>query len=343
MTRQVVLAIAALLAVVVQAQAQVNELRHVPRSLADQDRLRLFEIYTPLAFRRARLYADAERYNSDCPRRAANSGCASRRAELDARRDTFNADADDYNARALSLLEDRVDSLRAGLASDVRAIENLRLHRTAAEFEDWTTFALDADERKWQQLDAALRDTVQAIALGTLEGVAEKLATNLLAPKLIYVKTAQATIRKLKAAGISDPALSSAILSLSSNDARIRRRMAHTVIRRLGELKSAWLLSDAGPDRESAQWQAGAAAIGLIGPTPQLQVIGRLTLQGVRVLFYSGAVHVDKAIAEYKVATLSEMTDRQLQDLNRLIARMNETGKRLHAARAELEADGASR
>ena len=343
MTRQVVLSIAALLAVAVQAQAGVNELRPVSRSLAAQDRLQLLEIYTPLAVRRARLLADAERYNSECAGQTANPGCAGRWAALEARRKAFNAEADDYNALALSRLADRVESLRADLDSDVRAIENLRVHRTAAEFEQWTKFALDADERKWQQIDGALRDSAQAIALGALEGLAEKLAKNLLAPKLIYVRTAQDAIRRLKTAGISDPALSSAILSLSSNDARIRRRTAHTVIRRLTELKSVWLLSDAGPDKESAQWQAGAAAIGLIAPTPQLQVIGRLTLQGVRVFFYSTAVHVDKAIAEYKVAKLSEMTDRQLQDLNRLIARMNETGKLLHAARAELAADSASR
>ena len=89
-------------------------------------------------------------------------------------------------------------------------------------------------------------------------------------------------------------------------------------------------------DSESAKWKAGSAILGLFVPDARVQLLGKLTLQEVRIVFYTSYANVARRISLAQIDQLTNLSENQLIALKVLGGRIEADVRRLNLTQTDL-------
>lgn len=306
--------------------AQMQLLRPIPDSIAAADkselsaeRSRLIEEASTLCSTYANLKSRCEtttEAGSTLP-----ADCAQSLADFRTSLSSHNAAATQYNDAVVAALRQRIKVLSAAVRQDQQAIRNLGIHRDAAEFDAWSLWLTAADEERQRQAEEAFREAAKDAVMSKIEqafriGVDKAAALD--------PQSAQNLIDRLRGAGVGDPYFLEAIEKFGAvTNKQEKAKAGMELLEQLKKAKTIWDLHDLGPDQESATWKVGAALLELFIPDPELQLIGKLTLDEVRATFYTvNEAAFDFPVFLSQINRLQQLTDQHLNILRMLSARL---------------------
>ena len=319
---------------------QIPSLVQVPMSLPSDVRAHLSDTRSGLSGTYDALNTDVNAFEATCGHVAAGSPedvkCQAPYTALEARRSDYISKATAYNTEVRTDLEARVAALHAVIKRDQQAIRNLGVAKTAGEYDSWVDLSSDAEKERDEQCKEALReagkDVLEAAVMNALEHGLDKIGS-LNPPK------ANALITRLRNAGISNTYIETMLRKIAYTPGKPdKMRDAKELIHYLEQSKDVWNLDDLTNASDSKKWEAGADVLGLFVQDKRLELIGKLTLQEVRVSFYSVNNNIVRRLAIDEVDDLTRLNELQLQDLKILSAKLESDVKTLRQAKSDLAA-----
>jgi hypothetical protein len=306
--------------------AQMRTLRPLPNNVASEDRAHLDLEHSMLLGKAGSLCATRAVFNSQCDGSITadsptSHNCQISYSEIKQSLGVYNEAADKYNDEVVAKLRQRVLTLSEAVRRDQQAIRNLGLHRDAAEFDAWSLWLSAADKQRQEQAEAAFRDAATSAATN---GIQEAIRSGAYKAAALNPKVAAELIARLQAAGVEDPFLLGAISKFAAAKGKQQTAEAGLdLLERVSKAKAVWDLHDLGPDRESATWRVGADLLEIFVPDPKLRLIGTLTLDEVRVTFYTvNEAAFDVPVFQAEVNSLAKLTEQRLRNLRVLSTRL---------------------
>lgn len=284
------------------------------------------------------LQADQTQFGSRCGTvetgSAADARCKADAAILGRRRSDYFARVTRFNNSVRAALTAQIAALRAVIQSDQQAIRSLRIGKNVSQFDDWIYLSQYAAAERDRQVKEALRDAANTVVNSAANAALGKLIDGVgsLNPPLFYRLRTQ-----LRGAGIVSEPIENLLKQIAFTPGKPEKaRQAKELIGLLKKERSIWNLSDMTMDGDSAKWKAGSTILGLFVKDPKLALIGKLTLQEVRIVFHTVNANIDRRVALYQIEQLSALADSQLLSLKALSNQLSGDVSKLRAAKADL-------
>ena len=315
--------------------AEMRMLRPLPNTLESKDRMELESMHAKAVAQGRTLCNAYSRFRTQCDGKADSTACRASFSDINEKLGHYNEEAEKYNGAVVAKLRQRVEGLAKVVQRDQQAIRSLGIHHDSEEFESWSKWLEDADAERMEQVDAAFRDAAMSAASSRIKAA---LRAGALKTAALDPKTAERLIGRLKGAGVGDPYFFEAIRKVASTGGKQETAEAGMkVLDRLGKAKSIWDLHDMGPNKESATWKAGSELLGLFIPDPELELVGKLTLDEVRATFYTvNEAAIDVPVLSARVRQLGTLTEMHLLALRTLSARLQADVQKKAPAAKEL-------
>ncbi len=319
------------------ASQPIPSLLQVPASFASPMRARLIGKRSVLSHSYDTLKTDVERFEAKCSRVAEDTTkdtqCKSEDKGLEERRADYISKGNAYNSEIRTALNDRVAALRAVVVRDQQAIRKLGIAKTIGQYDDWIELSSDAERERDEQfkeaLHAAAEQVLEAASVHALEHGLDRVGS-LNPPK------ANRLITQLRKAGVSDPHAEQLLRKIAYTPGKPdKARQAKELIRHLEQMKHLWSLEDLTDTSDSAKWKAGADILGIFIEDKRLRLVGMLTLDEVRAVFYSVNNNIVRQVALSGIESLTRLNELQLQDLKILSGKLESDVERLRQAKRE--------